>query len=96
MAAITPIRMTVPAIIQDWPEPELTIEVADLWTGKGAEATHYTIDLDGTGTYWNGTFPFRERYSVGEGWWTIQSGRGWTGFKHNMTGVNWREAIFTR
>jgi len=89
---------TIPNVVVRWNELA-EVDTQEFWTYAREDAEYYAIDKDGQGYFFCGDKPFTERYGYGadsEGWWTQRSGGSWFGFKHDMTGIDWRKTLVSR
>jgi len=79
----------VPPVLYIYPYQRQQIEPADLWQGVDDWWQWYAINSDGEGAYYD-----HEPFIEGNRW-------GWdggasSGFKHDMTGVNWQMCAYCR
>ncbi len=64
------------------------------WSQAHTDAQWYAVDSDGHGNWFSAKPHPAEGIKLG--YWTLDSGGSWCGFRHNLNGANWRTAIEAR
>lgn len=81
--------MTIPALANYTPQAQVTVTLAELFAGREEWWLWYAIDADGRGHY------FEKAPSVEGASWGWDGGSVF-GYKHDMTGANWKACIYCR